>query len=180
MLGSVDRRTLVLDAARRLTLERGVVPSLNEVASAAGVSKGGLVHHFPSRAALVRGLAEAALETVDAAMVEAAAAGRAAQTWLRISVPTGEDVGLFRALAVAHRAVQAPGDDVAAASRAAVARWEAIIEAETGDATRARLIRLVGDGLAANVIAGIEEAPSQAEVDDLLQLLVQRPGSSGR
>jgi AcrR family transcriptional regulator len=171
----MDRKTLILDAARQLTLERGVVPSLNETAATAGVSKGGLVHHFPSRAALVQGLAEAALEEIDSAMLAASAEGRAAETWLRISVPTGEDVALFRALAIAHRAVETPGDDVAAASREAIARWEAIIQDETGDATRARLIRLVGDGLAANVIAGIEPAPTKAELNALLDVLVHHP-----
>ncbi|PRY69577.1 TetR family transcriptional regulator [Glaciihabitans tibetensis] len=175
----MDRRALILDAARQLTLERGVVPSLNETASTAGVSKGGLVHHFPSRAALVQGLALVALEEIDAAMVTASAEGRAAETWLRISVPTGEDVALFRALAIAHSAVETPGDDVAAASREAIARWESMIQDETGDATRARVIRLVGDGLAANVIAGIELAPTEAELDALLDVLVRRPGRDG-
>jgi AcrR family transcriptional regulator len=176
----MDRKALILDAARRLTLERGVVPSLNETAAAAGVSKGGLVHHFPTRAALVQGLAVTALEEIDAAMIAASAEGRAAETWLRISVPTGEDVPLFRALAIAHRAVEAPGDDVASASREAIARWEAIIQDETGDETRARVIRLVGDGLAANVIAGIEAAPTEAELDALLVALVHRPGRDGQ
>lgn len=172
----MDRRALILNAARELTLERGVVPSLNETANTAGVSKGGLVHHFPSRRALVQGLAVAALEEVDSAMLAAAAQGRAAETWLKVSAPTGEDVRLFRALAVAHRAIEAPGDDVATAYRAAVTRWEAVIETETGDATRARVIRLVGDGLAANVIAGVEQAPTAAELEALLDVLVRDPG----
>ncbi|MWV51410.1 TetR family transcriptional regulator (plasmid) [Rathayibacter sp. VKM Ac-2803] len=176
----MDRRALILDAARRLTLERGVVPSLNETAATAGVSKGGLVHHFPSRAALVRGLALAALEEVDAAMVAAAAERRAAETWLRISVPTGDDIALFRALAIAHRAVETPGDDVAAASREATSRWEALIQDETGDATRARVIRLVGDGLAANVLAGIEPAPTQAELDRFIDVIVHFPRRTPR
>lgn len=158
----------------------GVVPSLNETASKAGVSKGGLLHHFPSRAALVQGLAVAALEEIDAIMVAASTEGRAAETWLRISVPAGEDVALFRALAIAHRAVETPGDDVAAASREAIARWESMIQDDTGDATRARIIRLVGDGLAANVVAGIETAPTEAELDALIDVLVRRPGQDSR
>lgn len=175
----MDRRELILDAARTLTLERGVVPSLNETAATAGVSKGGLVHHFPSRAALVQGLAAVALEEVDAAMVGAAAEGRAAETWLRLSVPTGDDVALFRALAIAHRAVESPGDDVAAASRQAAERWESLMEDEVGDRHRARIVRLVGDGLAANVLAGIEAAPTEAELDALLAVLVEGAGGSG-
>lgn len=176
----MDRRSLILDAARRLTLERGVVPSLNDVAAAAGVSKGGLVHHFPSRAALVQGLAIAALEEVDAAMVTAAGEGRAAEAWVRLSVPTGDDVPLFRAMAIAHRAVEAPGDDVAAAAQQAIARWEGMIQKETGDPVRARVIRLVGDGLAANVIAGIEPAPTSEHLDALLAVLLPGPGGTPR
>jgi AcrR family transcriptional regulator len=176
----MDRKALILAAARQLTLDRGVVPSLNETASVAGVSKGGLLHHFPSRAALVQGLAVAALEEIDATMVAAAAGGRAAETWLRISVPAGEDVALFRALAIAHRAVEVAGDVVAAASREAIVRWEAMIQDETGNATRARIIRLVGDGLAANVVAGIEAAPTEAELDALIDALVRRPGQDSR
>ncbi|MEC5185845.1 AcrR family transcriptional regulator [Cryobacterium sp. MP_3.1] len=176
----MDRKALILGAARQLTLDRGVVPSLNETASKAGVSKGGLLHHFPSRAALVQGLAVAALEEIDAIMVAASTEGRAAETWLRISVPAGEDVALFRALAIAHRAVETHEDDVAAASREAIARWESMIRDETGDATRARIIRLVGDGLAANVVAGIESAPTEAELDALIDVLVRRPGQDSR
>ena len=176
----MDRRSLILSAARNLTLERGVVPSLNSTASAAGVSKGGLIHHFPSRAALVQGLAIGALEELDAAMLAASLEGRAAETWLRLSVPTGDDVALFRALAVAHRAVESPGDDVAAAAQEAGCRWEAMIEKETGDATRARVIRLVGDGLAANVITGIEPAPTPAQLDALLDALIPRLGGGSR
>ncbi|MFB2581320.1 TetR/AcrR family transcriptional regulator [Herbiconiux sp. P15] len=176
----MDRKALILAAARQLTLERGVVPSLNETASVAGVSKGGLLHHFPSRAALVQGLAAAALEEIDAAMVAASGEGRAAETWLRISVPAGEDVALFQALAIAYRAVETPVGDVVTASREAIVRWEAMIEAETGDATRARIIRLVGDGLATNVVAGLEAAPSEAELDALIDALIRRPTKDAR
>lgn len=174
----MDRKALILETVRKLTLARGVVPSLNDVAAAAGVSKGGLIHHFPSRAALVRGLAEVSLNEIDAAMTAASADGTAAETWLRLSVPTGEDVALFRSMAIAHRAVESPGNDVAIASREALERWEAMIEKETGDSTRARVIRLVGDGLAANVITGIELAPTPEQLDVLINVLVhQTPGA---
>ena len=64
-------------------------------------------------------------------MVTAAGEGRAAEAWVRLSVPTGDDVPLFRAMAIAHRAVEAPGDDVAAAAQQAIARWEGMIQKET-------------------------------------------------
>ena len=121
----------------------------------------------------------AALEELDAAMLAASADGRAGEAWLRLSVPTGDDVTLFRALAIAHRAVETPGDDVAAAAMEAAHRWEAMIAKETGDATRARVIRLVGDGLAANVVAGIEPAPSPEQLDLIIAALIPDRGTAG-
>jgi AcrR family transcriptional regulator len=176
----MDRRSRMLAEARRLTLEQGAIPSLNAVAAAAEVSKGGLVHHFPSRAALVEGLAGAALEEVDEAMRAAAALGKAAETWLRISVPGGDDVQLFRALAIAHYAVESPGDPVAASAREAVRRWEEMIARELGDAGRAHVVRLVGDGLAANLIAGIEPAPTPERLEMLIATLGIATQTEGR
>jgi AcrR family transcriptional regulator len=168
----MDMRTRILSETRRLTLERGVVPSLNVVAEAAGVSKGGLIHHFPSRAALVDGLAGQALDEVDAAMREAAATGNAASAWLRLSVPTGDDLELFRAIAIAHRALEAPGAATVAAADEATARWERMIADEVGDAVRARVIRLVGDGLAMNALAGVGAPLGDDELAELERHLI--------
>jgi AcrR family transcriptional regulator len=165
----------ILDVARRLTLERGVVPSLNEVAAAAGVSKGGLVHHFRSRSALVDGLARQALDEIDRALAEAAGRGEVVATWFRLSVPHGEEVELYRAMAVAHRTLESPGTDTVAAAAGAIERWEALIADEVGDPVLARVVRLVGDGLAMNVLAGTSDPPTPAELDRLLQHLL--PGS---
>jgi AcrR family transcriptional regulator len=61
-------RQAVLEAAARLVAERGSKVSLDLVAHAAGVSKGGLLHHFPSREALLVGLVEAWLARFDLAV----------------------------------------------------------------------------------------------------------------
>ncbi|MEI5582812.1 MULTISPECIES: TetR/AcrR family transcriptional regulator [unclassified Agromyces] len=159
----MDLRDRILDETRRLTLQHGVIPSLNAVAEATRVSKGGLMHHFPTRAALVEGLARRALDEVDRAMVAAAAEGRAAATWLALSVPSGDDLDLFRAMAIAHRALEQPGARVLAAASEAVARWERLIADEVGDPVRARVIRLVGDGLAGNALAGLDEPAARGE-----------------
>ena len=50
-------RVRLLEAAASVLLEVGPTFSLETVAHAAGVSKGGLLHHFPSREALVLELA---------------------------------------------------------------------------------------------------------------------------
>ena len=55
-------RRLVLDAAARAVAAHGSGVSLDVVARAAGVSKGGLLHHFRSREALLLALAEDLVE----------------------------------------------------------------------------------------------------------------------
>ncbi len=172
-------RDVILATARRLTLERGVVPSLNAVVDAAGVSKGGLIHHFPTRAALVIGLARTALGEVDDAMTSAAADGRAAQEWLRLSLPDREERELMQALASAYRPGDSEFDDLLHDARAAISRWEELIAAEVGSPQQARVIRLVGDALVANAVAGLESAP--AGIDELIAFLIPGPAqASGR
>lgn len=57
-------RGQILRTAERVVAERGIGVSLAEIAREAGVSKSGLLHHFPSRDALVSGLVEHVMETV--------------------------------------------------------------------------------------------------------------------
>jgi AcrR family transcriptional regulator len=152
-----------------LTLQQGRVPSLNGVAAEAGVSKGGLVHHFRSRAAIVEGLALEAIATTDQAMIAAAERGEAGRTWLRLSAPTDAEVEVYRAMVVAFRALGEGGSAVIAQTVEATARWEALIAAEVGDADRARLIRLVGDGLLMNAVTGVRVEFPEAAIDALLR-----------
>lgn len=50
-------RAQLLEAAAQVTVERGLAGiTLDLVAKRAGVSKGGLIHHFPSKQALIEGL----------------------------------------------------------------------------------------------------------------------------
>lgn len=62
MAGSRDSgrtKEAILEAAERLLVEKGFQAlTLDEVAIGASVSKGGLLHHFPSKQGLILGLAE--------------------------------------------------------------------------------------------------------------------------
>jgi len=54
-----DTRERILDAAESVVVERGVAAlSLDAAAAAAGVSKGGLLHHFRSKESLLSALVE--------------------------------------------------------------------------------------------------------------------------
>jgi AcrR family transcriptional regulator len=60
------RRTL-LDSAARLAVEEGLAGvTVQAVADAAGVTKGGLLHHFPNKQALVEAVFSGLLERLDA------------------------------------------------------------------------------------------------------------------
>ncbi|WEX76666.1 TetR/AcrR family transcriptional regulator [Sinorhizobium numidicum] len=67
-------RQQLLEVAARLSLEQGIAGmTLDAVSQAAGVSKGGLLHHFPSKQALLDGLFDELVARFDRA-IEAAMA----------------------------------------------------------------------------------------------------------
>lgn len=72
---SIDSRDRILTEAERLFAERGFAgTSLSSIATAAGLGNAGLIHHFPSKAALYRAVLEkiaADLDTRDAAALGA-------------------------------------------------------------------------------------------------------------
>ena len=59
-------RRALLDCAARLAMEQGLAGiSLQAVASAAGVTKGGLFYHFPNKQALIEAVCMDFLQTLD-------------------------------------------------------------------------------------------------------------------
>ncbi len=73
-------RQQLLEVAARLSHEQGVAGiTLDAVSQAAGVSKGGLLHHFPNKQALFDGLFDDLVARFDAAIEEAMAADPVAQ-----------------------------------------------------------------------------------------------------
>ncbi len=163
----VDRRH-VLQSAIALTLERGAAPSIAEVARAVGLTKQGVLHYFPSRAALDEAVLRSALDRVDAEMSEAARHGGAAEAYLRLAAPSDQD----RAAALVLVALLRPGDaTVLPWAQEAISRWESLIADELGDPVRARVVRLVGDGLfGESLVTG--QPPSTELLDELVAYLI--------
>lgn len=64
-------RRALLDAAARLAEEQGFAAvTIQSVAQAAGVTKGGLFHHFTNKQALIEGMVADQLDQLDAAIDE--------------------------------------------------------------------------------------------------------------
>jgi AcrR family transcriptional regulator len=75
-------RDRLLDAAERVVVESGATHlTLDAVAKSAGVSKGGLLYHFPSKEALLEGMLARHFQDVDAEVAKrlAGRAGKASR-----------------------------------------------------------------------------------------------------
>ena len=168
----VDRQG-VLHAAVVLTLEQGTAPSIAEVARAVGLTKQGVLHYFPSRAALDEAVLLSAVGRVDTEITAAAQNGRAAETYLRLAAPSDED----RAAALVMVTLLRRGDPTLLSRvEEAVTRWQSMIAQELGDPVRARVVRLVGDGLfSESLVTG--KPPSVDLLDELVAHLIRAPAS---
>lgn len=89
-----SQRERILDAAEQVVCTRGAARlTLDAVAAEAGVGKGGLIYHFPSKQALLKGLIGRLAANYDASVTAAAADPDSART------PLGAHL---RALIAAH------------------------------------------------------------------------------
>lgn len=150
-------RDRVLDAYESLLLEQG--PSgatLDAVAGAAEVSKGGLLYHFGSKDALVTGLLERlrARSAKDAELMRADPDGPVAY-YLRTSVPgAASPVGLTRTYLATLRIADGSGTAAREALAAVDAHGLAALREEITDPALAWLVQLVGDGLYLRTLTG--------------------------
>ena len=143
-------RANLLKAANDVLLEHGVnAVTLEAVAARAGVSKGGLLYHFPSKDALIEGMIAAYISDFDA-RIESRLAG--------VSDPSG--AAWMRAYIEACLEPDPPGMAVSTAMLAAVAvnpallrpmreqyaRWQAKVDG-FNDPTLMLIMWLAMDGL---------------------------------
>jgi len=178
-------RERVLDAYEAILLdEGGRAATLDAVARAAGVSKGGLLYHFASKDDLSAGLVARldALTDDDLERMDASPEGPVAY-YVRTSVM--EDDALDRALVATSRLAQG-GSAIAAAGLGRVRRrWADAIRPHVRDDAALDLVMLLSDGLYFNnslafdsgAGAGAEDAagivPSGEGLDRLIALVLQ-------
>jgi AcrR family transcriptional regulator len=175
MMGGMPRkpvaREAVLDAFEALLIEVGErAATLDAVARRAGVSKGGLLYHFPTKEAMIAVLLER-LDlhlAADVAAMSKAPEGAAAY-FIKSSV--WADTPMDRVFVAATRLAEVAHGETLRRFAAAQASWLELLAADVGPAM-AKAVLYMGDGLYFNAMLG--RGPGgplpevEAEVESLL------------
>lgn len=158
-------RSNLLKAANVLLLEQGAnALTLDAVAARAGVSKGGLLYHFPSKDALIEGMVERYLADFEA-RIESRLVGQSnpsAVEWARAYIEASlEPDPEGMAVSAALLAAVAVNPALLQPMQARYAIWQARLD-ELPSAAGAWVIRLALDGLWISDLMQISP-PSQAQ-----------------
>lgn len=183
-MGTPDTKTRILTAAEQVVLERGVPAlTLDAVAEAAGLSKGGLIYHFESKEALIRAMiariGTCMQERMDRLTAGDARPGALTRAYLGAAFPpagTPDDQDAMREAAL----IAALGYDPAllAPYAAQYAGWVDRQKADGIDPVLAAIVRLAADGLWLNEVFGIRAVAAEDRAAVLRRLAeMTRPGA---
>lgn len=176
-------RDAVLDAFEGLLIDVGErAATLDAVAKRAGVSKGGLLYHFPSKEALITGALERLdrLAAEDLAQMAVAPEGAAAY-FIRASL--WSDTPMDRSFVAATRLAEVAHEEARRRFAAIQQRWLELISEDVGEAM-AKAVLYMGDGLYFNAMW--ESGPSgnaerrQADVKELLTVVAHLKSARAR
>jgi AcrR family transcriptional regulator len=159
-----DAPTNLLDAAEELLLSGSAKRlTVAAVAKAAGLSKGGALHHFPTKRSLIEALIARALHAFETDFQSRADAdpdvpGRWTRAFIGASIPpdAGGSSPLYRMTAAVNAAV-AEDASLLDPLRARYGEWQARLVADGIDPIAATLVRLAVDGLWLSEVAGLAQ-----------------------
>lgn len=144
------KREALLDAAECVLFERGTQAlTLAAVAERAGVSKGGLLYHFPNKEALIKGLVARVIEEFDdlIASYDDGAPGAYSRAYVEATFhvfTNGEAASTRRRWSVITAAAADP--ELIAPLRAAMVRWHREDPGDP-DPVNGMIVRLAAEGL---------------------------------
>lgn len=151
--------------------------TLDQVARQAGVSKGGLLHHFPSKEALFEALVRRLFDEFAAA-VEARLAqeppgpGRLLRAYIHANLDDAQELSLEFAAPLLAAMVDQPA--LAALIRDDARAWQARLADDGLPAARAAVIRMAADSYWADRLLGVApQGEALAEVRDELVALTR-------
>ncbi|PWF25850.1 TetR/AcrR family transcriptional regulator [Ancrocorticia populi] len=174
--GAGETRRLILDAASRLIGRHGTAVPVSDIAEAAGVSKGGLLYHFPNKEALLSGLATELMERFRVQVEEIAdqeepGPGRLTRAYIRVSFAhAGDFTGLRDYIALAAHLMFEP--ELEALAQADAAKWRKALSYDGLDPAVTRMVIAATDGANSAPLWGavLTDADSQALEADLVAL----------
>lgn len=179
-----DTRQQILRVATEMIGRHGTGVPVNDIAEAAGVSKGGLLYHFPNKEALLTGLAADLIAQFRRDVEQAATdepegtPGRLTRAYVRASFAAAHDVdGLRQDIALAAHLMFEPNLQQAAHEDAQQWRTELLNDGLPAD--RVRLIIAATDGantgpLWGAVLSDTDRVSLEAEL-----IALATPGSAG-
>jgi AcrR family transcriptional regulator len=171
-------RERILEAAERVVGDVGAARvTLDVVAQAAGVSKGGLLYHFPSKESLLGALAQRYVHGMEQC-IEAAKLGLNAGEHSRdlkacIMGILGSDLRSAKAMGAALLAAAANDLSLLEVIRERIAAYTAELAASSSDFSRAVIVTLAIDGLMMRESLGISSFTAEQRervVKELLKL----------
>ena len=148
-----DTKTRILDAAEEVVLRDGVARLTLEAAAAeAGLSKGGVLYHFPTRDALVAGMVAKIIDEFDRDIEQRLEGDPGPGAFTRAYIgatmqPSAPRPDREDRLGAALIAAAAAQPDLLAPLQEAADRWQHRLEHDGLDPTVATLLRLACDGL---------------------------------
>ncbi|MWV49419.1 TetR family transcriptional regulator [Rathayibacter sp. VKM Ac-2803] len=164
-------RDRVLDAFEALLIEQGErAATLDATARTAGVSKGGLLYHFPSKDALVDGLVERLDERLAEDIDRIRTSDEGVVPYL-IRTSFAADTPFDRTILAVSRIAQGHDERASAGLARIHDSWNAVVTDAVGDPLIARAIVLMSDGLYYNsALLPTGDGP-RGQVEDVLAVI---------
>ncbi|MEV2276591.1 TetR/AcrR family transcriptional regulator [Nocardiopsis sp. NPDC049922] len=159
-MNASNTRDRILDALQDILINEGYsAVTLEAVARAASVSKGGLLYHFPSKTALLTGLIDRLSALAEEEFREAREGDEGVvRVFLRTSLPQSpEERELYWAVIAALRGQEDLSEEAAGLVQRLFTRWGELLHEELTDPVLAEIILRAGDGLYMAAIAGLPQ-----------------------
>ncbi|MHB1987012.1 MAG: TetR/AcrR family transcriptional regulator [Acidimicrobiales bacterium] len=181
-------RARILCSAEDLVIRDGVAKlTLDAAAHEAGVSKGGILYHFPTRAALVSAMVERFVVSFDSDLAShgalAGGPGDFTRAYLQATLVPIEQTGDVRELRLggALLAGLASDPELLSPLRERYAAWQSALENDGLAPPVATVVRLSSDGLWLSDLFGLAPVEGQlrAEVGEQLLKLVDEATAVG-
>ncbi|MBN2910929.1 TetR family transcriptional regulator [Polycladomyces sp. WAk] len=157
-MNSNSKRKHILSVASSIVKTHGAEKlTLEAVAKEAGISKGGLLYHFPNKQALINAMVEEATNNFFADIHDRATnAANEAGKWSRAYLETTlADIKEANGISTALIASLFTNPDLLAKLQSEYSTWQKQIENDGIDPVRSTIVRLAVDGLWFSEIFGV-------------------------